>query len=440
MASTPQRWNWSARILAAVTVVGGLVVGAYAIAGASTPGSGASRAGVMAVAHGGFGGFGGLSGVVTKIDTSSPGSVTIQPPNGAKPVTVVTNSSTVYREACARTESSTLKVGDKVVVIPTLTAEPMARAAAAAVSAAVQPLVARTAVASAVPFTARVGGAGGAGGAGLGCWALERSPGSTTGGSSGGIAGTPVPGMFHPAFAGRAGSVRVGPAFAGGSGSLRFAPALARRVPLHGCPVPPGVSSVSGTGESPLWRMCCPVAVSGVTAVSGSGGGETCGPPPTTGPPVAAEIDIVLPVIAGTVQQASSGQFVVKDAQGFWRTVSTSGNPTYQSGGTTVTSAAVVSGAEVVAFGTVDADHTTLDAVSVFILGPTETGKVWSKHGDTVTLHLTGGKSLAVVVSSHTVYRAHGKQSSLGDLRTGQTVTVLGHSSHGGFQATEVRS
>lgn len=414
MGANPRRWNWSARALAVVGVLVAMVVGGYAIAGASTPSSSSSAP----PAHRGGGHGGGLFGVagtVTAIGTTPP-SVTVQPSDGSKSVTFDTKSSTRYIEACAQVTSKALAVGDQVVISPALYAMP----ATAALGTVRAPALAASAPAGL-----------GLGSGGPSCFLL------TGPGPSGGGGTTTGGGWVAYAGASPAAHART---HAFGSGRTWSFGARGNHGP--GCPVPvSGISSVSGPSAG--WMCCNPVPVSGVSSVSGPAP-QGCVTPPA-GPPVAGTIEIVLPVLYGTVvstttTSAGNLQFVLQDGQGFWRTVNTTPQTTYSSGGTTVSSSAVVATAEVVAFGTVDADHTSLDATSVFVLGPTESGSVRHVGHSDLTLRTSAGKSVTVFVGRHTSVRLDGKRATIAKVRTGTTVTVLGRRVKGGFQASEIRS
>lgn len=90
---------------------------------------------------------------------------------------------------------------------------------------------------------------------------------------------------------------------------------------------------------------------------------------------VATEVDIIPPRIGGVVQSVStsgsSTTIVVADAQGFWRTIVTSASTTYRQNGSTVTSPTITAGEHISASGSIDANHTTLDATNVIIGRPT---------------------------------------------------------------------
>ena len=87
----------------------------------------------------------------------------------------------------------------------------------------------------------------------------------------------------------------------------------------------------------------------------------------------AAAVDIMDPAIHGTVEGVSGNTLTILDEQGFWRTVNLSGTTTYTDNGTSSSASALSNGEKVVAFGSVDTDHTSLDATSVAI-NPTHPG------------------------------------------------------------------
>ena len=91
----------------------------------------------------------------------------------------------------------------------------------------------------------------------------------------------------------------------------------------------------------------------------------------------AAAVEIDRAKVTGTVVSVSeSGNtIVVSDAQGFYRTIQLTNTTTYSKSGAVATMRDVVTGAVIVAEGTVGADHTTLDASVVDIgVGPFDGG------------------------------------------------------------------
>ncbi|HEX5267972.1 MAG TPA: DUF5666 domain-containing protein [Acidimicrobiales bacterium] len=87
----------------------------------------------------------------------------------------------------------------------------------------------------------------------------------------------------------------------------------------------------------------------------------------------AAAVDIMDPAIHGTVESVSGNTLTIVDEQGFWRTVNLSATSTYTDNGNSSSASALSNGGTVVAFGSVDADHASLDATSVAI-NPTHGG------------------------------------------------------------------
>ncbi len=94
----------------------------------------------------------------------------------------------------------------------------------------------------------------------------------------------------------------------------------------------------------------------------------------TTSATTAAGIDIELARIGGQVVSVSGNTITVSDHDGFYRTVTVSGATTFSKGGASATLSDVTTGSLIMAEGTVDANHTTLDASSVGIGLPGTTG------------------------------------------------------------------
>ena len=154
--------------------------------------------------------------------------------------------------------------------------------------------------------------------------------------------------------------------------------------------------------------------------------------PGSTSPPVASEIDVVPARVDGTVVSVTGTSIVVQDAQGFWRTVMVGASTTYSSGkggvpGAAATVAEVVPGVRVDAIGTVDPNHTSLDATSVRIELAALYGTVQSVSGTTVTLTAEpGGSTVSVTTTSSTVVRNRAGTVALSTLTAGQQLIALG--------------
>ena len=111
--------------------------------------------------------------------------------------------------------------------------------------------------------------------------------------------------------------------------------------------------------------------------------------PPTTPPTSvnASAIDVRSPGVGGKVvsvdTSGSTSTIVVADEQGFYRTIVTNASTTYQKDGATGSVADVTVGAQVRGLGSVDANHTTLDASSVAVGQPkAPTTSAGMPHGD----------------------------------------------------------
>ena len=89
--------------------------------------------------------------------------------------------------------------------------------------------------------------------------------------------------------------------------------------------------------------------------------------PTAPGSTTAKEIDIDLPHLMGTVSNVDGTTITVTDIDGFWRTISTNGSTSYTTNGAAGSSSDVTEGKVIMATGSVDANHTTLDASSISI-------------------------------------------------------------------------
>jgi hypothetical protein len=88
----------------------------------------------------------------------------------------------------------------------------------------------------------------------------------------------------------------------------------------------------------------------------------------------AANIDIQLPALFGTVTSVSGDTVVITDLEGFSRTIVVESSTTYTKSGATASLSDVVVGSDIIAEGTVDANGTSLDATHVVIGLPSQQG------------------------------------------------------------------
>ena len=93
--------------------------------------------------------------------------------------------------------------------------------------------------------------------------------------------------------------------------------------------------------------------------------------PSSTSSTTAASIDIEVPHLLGTVTSVDGTTITIRDRDGFWRTISTTGSTSYTKSGAAATAASVTVGEVISAEGAVDSNHTTLDAASVAVGLPT---------------------------------------------------------------------
>lgn len=84
----------------------------------------------------------------------------------------------------------------------------------------------------------------------------------------------------------------------------------------------------------------------------------------------ARSIDIALAHVGGQVESVSANTITVSDRDGFYRTLSVSSATTYAKGAQSATLNEVSVGSFIMAVGTVDANHTTLDTSSIRIGRP----------------------------------------------------------------------
>jgi len=105
------------------------------------------------------------------------------------------------------------------------------------------------------------------------------------------------------------------------------------------------------------------IAYAGTTTAATSGDSSTTTSPsqPSNPGSAATQRPIPRPHIDGTVVSVSGDTITVTDPEGFTRTIVTSSSTTYDNG----LSAPLATGAEIHATGTVDANHTSLDATQI---------------------------------------------------------------------------
>ena len=120
-------------------------------------------------------------------------------------------------------------------------------------------------------------------------------------------------------------------------------------------------------------------------------------------------------VLVGKVTAISGDDITISDPQGFTRTILVSGATTYSQGGAGVQMDAVIVGSKIFAQGTVDANGTTLDALSIDIAGGTQSqmgfdwGVITAVTSTSVTIDSHSGTSTTFTYATTTPINAIGR-------------------------------
>jgi hypothetical protein len=135
--------------------------------------------------------------------------------------------------------------------------------------------------------------------------------------------------------------------------------------------------------------------------------------------------------LSGTVVSVGTGTFVLQDGNGFWRTVVLETTTTYTEGPMKMAPAAtatdIADGAMVQVSGTVDANHTSLDAASVRIQLSIVRGTVQTATPTTLVVTTPGSSTLATIdVNPQTVVFTHSGVVTLASATTGSFVEAFG--------------
>jgi hypothetical protein len=139
----------------------------------------------------------------------------------------------------------------------------------------------------------------------------------------------------------------------------------------------------------------------------------------------AGRIDIVLIKIVGTVTAVNQGVITVTARAGFTGTVNVGLTTTYTEDGKAATLSNVLAGMKIVATGTVSADQTALDAISVAIGAPaTFTGIVTAVSATSFTVQQSGAVPAILAIIPTTTFYEGNKHVSSAALATGESVNV----------------
>ncbi len=146
-------------------------------------------------------------------------------------------------------------------------------------------------------------------------------------------------------------------------------------------------------------------------------------------PGTATSVNIELAQLIGTAQAAPVGNTIlITDPQGFTRTILVGTGTTYQGG----TLASITTGTKIFAQGTVDANGTTLDAVTIYIGTSGQMTITWgvvtaAVTGTSITVESKGGTSTLFTYTTNTTVQAIGHHSvtlTSSDLAVGEHVAV----------------
>ncbi len=155
--------------------------------------------------------------------------------------------------------------------------------------------------------------------------------------------------------------------------------------------------------------------------------------------PTAAEVDIALPSMSGTVVSNDGSTIVITDSQGFQRTIHVTTSTKYTEAGSSTTAPAAAVGSTIVASGTVDANKTDLDASSVQIVLPRVIGTVTTVSGTSITITEPGGTSLTVTTDGSTTFKTGTTTGSIASVAKGDVIVAEGtKQSDGTFAAKSV--
>ncbi|MGC2485868.1 MAG: DUF5666 domain-containing protein [Acidimicrobiales bacterium] len=148
-------------------------------------------------------------------------------------------------------------------------------------------------------------------------------------------------------------------------------------------------------------------------------------------PTTATSVSIELAQLIGTVTSVSGDTILIKDPQGFTRTILVSSTTTYQGG----ILSSIATGSKIFAQGTVDANGTTLDAVNVYVGTSGQMTITWgvitAVNGTSVTLQSKGGTTTTFTYTTNTTVQAIGHNSvtlTSADLAVGEHVAVESNS------------
>lgn len=139
------------------------------------------------------------------------------------------------------------------------------------------------------------------------------------------------------------------------------------------------INSATVIEDHDVTKSVTDIVVGSPAAVISSNGDATVAAKILIGAPGRGVPRDTQPHLGGQVVAVSTSTITVADRDGFWRTIVTSASTSYSNGATSTTRDAVAVGTFIDARGTVDANHTALDASSIAVsatapVGPGEGG------------------------------------------------------------------
>jgi len=137
-------------------------------------------------------------------------------------------------------------------------------------------------------------------------------------------------------------------------------------------------------------------------------------------------VEVVVPVVSGSVSAVSDTGFTIKGRDGVAQVVTVNASTTFALGSASGSKADVTVGADVTVAGPQATDG-SITAIKVTIILPRVVGQVSATSSGGLTLTRPDGTTLKVNVSSTTTYQVVGKTSAaLSDITAGMTVVVTG--------------
>jgi Domain of unknown function (DUF5666) len=150
-------------------------------------------------------------------------------------------------------------------------------------------------------------------------------------------------------------------------------------------------------------------------------------------PTTVTSINIELAFLFGTVTSVSGNTILIRDPQGFTRTILVGSATTYSQNGGTGSLSDIVTGSKILASGTVDTNGTSLDAVSIKIgsVGSTQIirGSVTAFSASSVTVQGKGGTPTVFTLTTGTTFKDGKYTLSAANLSVGEKVSVEVNSS-----------